>query len=532
MCSPRIIILREETLVASQPGSALSRNDYAKDWVKPNLMALTPWFDLGRNALWYAVGAVALLLYHRIFTPPRAIRHLPRVPIFPLLRSYLLGESDDVRFQKLIMPFADEKAEGVVMVWALGLWMIYIIDHKLFVQVTTAPHAFPKMHFPPDMMLRRFVGTSNFLQMNGDEWKKRSIHLQKAFAQPLPIDLFVSLARNTFKVIEAAESSNSATNFTVRWSDVAQNFALDAVGASIIGHHFDALRVRSPFVGDYNQMMHDVANPLYVAFPVLDRLFPRREVVAGANRLRQSLHQLIDAKRSAPAKDVMSFLLQDSEMSPAHLVDNVALLFVAGHETTSGAISSLVYYLAVDSRAQSKAREEVLRVLGPTADPSAASMTPQSLPYLSACIREALRINTPISSTSPRISQTDITLGKYHIPAGSNLICNIYSVHHEKSTWTDPDVFKPERFLSDGNFKARHPWLPFSIGPRQCPGQKFAIYELRTLVAMLLRRYEWSLPVGSVHASRIKNGFSPFSLMSPQDLDITFRLLDGQVGLQ
>ncbi|KAH7887157.1 cytochrome P450 [Phlebopus sp. FC_14] len=474
------------------------------------------------------LAVAALLLIRRIFTPPRAIRHLPCVPILPLLRSYFLREPDDVRFQRLIMPFADEKGEGIVVVWT-GMWMIHIIDYKLFVQVSTASQTFQKARIPVGSMLQRYLGTSNVAQVNGDEWKRQSSHLQMAFAQPLPIDVFTSLARNAFEVIEAA-SSHSGTTFTVRWSDITQNFALDAVGKSILGHHFDALRLRSPFVADYNQMMYDMADPLYLVFPILEYFLPRHKVVARMDRLLQKFQHLIDAKRSDPGDDIMTFLLKDSEMSRDTLLHNVATLFMAGHDTTSGAMSSLVYYLAVDRRIQSKAREEVLRVLGPTDDPSAALMNAQSLPYLHACIREALRINTPISVLVPRVAHADLTLGKYHIPAGSQLMCNIYAVQHGKSTWNDPEVFRPERFLE--STKQRQPWLPFSVGPRQCPGQNFAQYELRTLAAVLLRRYEWSLSEGSIHAGGIKNAFSRFTMTIPKELDVTFKLFDPQVGRQ
>ncbi|KAH7883400.1 cytochrome P450 [Phlebopus sp. FC_14] len=486
-------------------------------------MASISFLSFERVVLWCCPLAVAaLFLLHRTVTPPRAIRHLPCVPILPLLRSYLLREPDDVRFQRLIMPFADEKGEGVVVVWTLGLWMIHIIDRKLFAQVITAYNMYPKARISPGTMFVRFMGSLHIGQLNGDEWKRKSSLVQGAFAQPLPIDLFTSLSRSVFEAIEAT-SSDSSNSFTVCLSDIAQNFALDAVGTSLLGYHFDALRVQSPFVNDYNQMMDDIANPLYLVFPVLKRLLPRLKVMARVDHLLHKFQQLIDAKRSEPRNDIITFLLNDSGLSQDALLSNVAALFIASHDTTAGAMSTLVYHLAVDRHVQAKAREEVLRVLGPTKDPSVALIRPHFMPYLNACIHEALRINPPASVLPPRICRTDFSLGKYHIPAGSQLMANIYAVHHRKSIWNDPGVFRPERFL-----EGKQEWLPFSIGPRQSPGQNFAQYEMRTLAAMLLRRYEWTLPEGSIHARGLKNALFTLSLMVPKDLDITFRPLDGQ----
>lgn len=59
---------------------------------------------------------------------PQQLRHLPRVPVLPLLWSYLRGESDDERIRRLILPFATEKNEELVLVWALGRWVVHILD--------------------------------------------------------------------------------------------------------------------------------------------------------------------------------------------------------------------------------------------------------------------------------------------------------------------------------------------------------------------------------------------------------------------
>jgi hypothetical protein len=66
------------------------------------------------------------------FTVPSHLRHLPCVPIFTLLKSYLSGDVEDTRIKRLILPFANEKGEGVVLVWALGRWMVHILDEKVW----------------------------------------------------------------------------------------------------------------------------------------------------------------------------------------------------------------------------------------------------------------------------------------------------------------------------------------------------------------------------------------------------------------
>lgn len=64
---------------------------------------------------------------------------------------------------------------------------------------------------------------------------------------------------------------------------------------------------------------------------------------------------------------------------------------------------------------------------------------------------------------------------------------------------------------------------PFALGPRQCPARNFALYELRTLIAMLLLKWTWTLPEDSPHLDTPRNGFSPFALSLPKNLEIDFK---------
>ncbi|KAH7919063.1 cytochrome P450 [Leucogyrophana mollusca] len=409
----------------------------------------------------------------------------------------------------------------------MGMWMVHIIDHKLYREVAGNPSDYPKDLPSDDNMIFRFVGRANVGAANGEQWKKQSPILRQAFSIAPPIGLFVSLARNVFQVLEASATSHNSHTRTVRWSDLGQRYALDAVGSSILGANYDAIRTESLFVSNYNAFMRDVAQPVYLMFPTLERILPRKAVSMRMDNLVKILVERLETKRSEPGEDLMTSLVNHPDMSPTELRDNMAALFIAGHDTTSGAIASVVYFLAVYTEGQKLARDEVIRVLGPTLDPSLSVLNPQSLPYLCACIRETLRINSPTSYLVPRNSGDGVNLGRYYIPPKTLMICNIYAAHHNGDVWGDPHVFRPERFLEGPQRTKgaldRDPFLTFSTGPRQCPAQNFATYELRTLLAMLLREYDWWLPDSSIHAKGLQNAFSPFGLTLPRDLDITFR---------
>lgn len=78
------------------------------------------------------------------------------------------------------------------------------------------------------------------------------------------------------------------------------------------------------------------------------------------------------------------------------------------------------------------------------------------------------------------------------IPTGSNIIVPIYSMGHNEKIFADAEVFKPERFLEERTMEKQNPftYIPFSAGPRNCIGQKFAFYELKSIVSKILRNFE------------------------------------------
>lgn len=86
------------------------------------------------------------------------------------------------------------------------------------------------------------------------------------------------------------------------------------------------------------------------------------------------------------------------------------------------------------------------------------------------------------------------------IPAGSNIIVPIYCMGHNPNYFEEPEKFKPERFLSERSMEKQNSftYIPFSAGPRNCIGQKFALYEIKSIVSKILRNFELVLANESV----------------------------------
>ncbi|TGZ50920.1 Cytochrome P450 4C1 [Temnothorax longispinosus] len=113
----------------------------------------------------------------------------------------------------------------------------------------------------------------------------------------------------------------------------------------------------------------------------------------------------------------------------------------------------------------------------------------QDLPYLDRCIKEGLRLYPSVFLIS-RITAEDVKLQSYVVPAGTIINLNIYAIHRDPNFWPNPEVFDPDRFLPERK-RNRHPYsyLPFSAGPRNCIGQRFAILELKAMIASLIHNF-------------------------------------------
>lgn len=421
------------------------------------------------------------------------------------------------------------------------------------------------------MLLWRFVGYSNIILSNGDAWKRHSRIVKAALNRNVPLEGFASLARKLFTVMGDGGRKH--------WDDLTMRFTLDAVGTTALGHDFNAIQDHnSPFVQQYNHVMESIANPAYLVFPTLEKILPRVKTIEAIDKLVNAFQGLLQKKKEDKGNDMLTYMLEEPGMSDTEYRDNMVVFFIAGHDTTAGAMASLTYYLALYPEVQKRAREEVLAAMknNSTGEPTMAEL--REMPYVqgklfylpslfqpeltqnihSACIRESLRINTPITYMVPRSSPDAVTLvsggtregvaGKaYSLPPNASIILNITSIHYNEHYWPDSRTFKPERFMGMGDAREKEidasMWLPFALGARQCPARlapsrswcattllmtncfhrNFAMYELRVLASMLLREWEWTLPADSPHRNGIKNGFSPFALSLPKDLYMDFQ---------
>ncbi len=204
-------------------------------------------------------------------------------------------------------------------------------------------------------------------------------------------------------------------------------------------------------------------------------------------------------RESSGQGDLMSILLSagDDEggaLDDRQLRNEVMGLLLAGHETTANALTWTFYLLSQNPWASVRLRNEVRQTLG-TREPNSADLA--NLPYLRLIFDESLRLFPPAWIIGRRAIGDD-TIGGYDVPAGTVIAICLYTLHRHPGFWEQPDQFDPERFTPERSVnRARYAFLPFSGGPRQCIGSRFAQLEASLILACVAQRYELRLVSGT-----------------------------------
>ncbi|XP_029157494.1 cytochrome P450 4C1-like [Nylanderia fulva] len=195
-------------------------------------------------------------------------------------------------------------------------------------------------------------------------------------------------------------------------------------------------------------------------------------------------------------------LASRQDLSDSDIREEVDTFVFEGHDTTGMGITFALLLLAAHKDIQERVRAEVDTVMQENGG-KLTMKSLQDLSYLDRCLKETLRLYPSVFLISRKTAE-DVKLHSYVVPAGTILHLHIYGVHRDPNFWPNPDVFDPDRFLPE-KIQSRHPYsyLPFSAGPRNCIGQRFAMLELKAMIAPLVHNF-YLEPVDLVKNVRLK----------------------------
>lgn len=223
-----------------------------------------------------------------------------------------------------------------------------------------------------------------------------------------------------------------------------------------------------------------------------------RDMKRSVEALDEILADVVRQARQADdsSTNVLRRLLRINETTPEAalsdraLRDEMVTLLMAGHETTANALSWSLLLLAQHPEAQQRLYQEVQDVLG---DETPSAETLQRLSFCDWILLEAMRLYPPVPGVSREALAAD-ELSGVPIAAGSRVELSMWVTHRHPEYWDEPDAFRPERFAPERREKQpRFAYFPFAGGPRICLGAEMAKLELKIMLAMCIRNFEFEV---------------------------------------
>lgn len=238
----------------------------------------------------------------------------------------------------------------------------------------------------------------------------------------------------------------------------------------------------------------------YRLLNLLTRMFTPKAVIEGAHfhynhsyeRVEKRLERGIDIGKPDVWKLVMEKTDDLSDLSKRQMTANAQAFMMAGTETTATLLSGLTFLLLKHPHYMQRLQGEV-RALKKE-ELNLENMA--RLPFLNACIQEALRVYPPAPIAFFRITprEGNMICGEW-IPEGTRVAVPHFAAYHHPSNFKDPDSFIPERWLPGSGYDSdrKDTFNPFSVGPRNCIGQNLANHEMRVILAHLTWHFDFEL---------------------------------------
>jgi len=347
----------------------------------------------------------------------------------------------------------------------------------------------------------------NVLTTEGPDWERQRRLLTPAFA-PKRMSGYMRLMREAVDASIADELPATVDGGQLVDVDfLTTRITMDVILRTLFSHattRDEAMRVSVAIRSLTRQSMREVFWPV-----VPPAWLPHPGRAAKRANLRV-LHALIAGQIAARASrdaadpgsgDVLDMLLAARDDQPGaagptltskEIHDNCFMLFAAGFDTASSALTWWIGLMATRPAVVERLRDEIA-----AANAAGAGLDGIArLPFLNATIKEAMRLFPPSTALFNRVALRDVVVGNTSVSKGTLAVVPIWQLHRDPRAFPDPGIFKPERFLPDAPTIPRGAYLPFGAGPHFCLGQHFAMVEMALVAARLIEQFDLALDAG------------------------------------
>jgi cytochrome P450 len=362
--------------------------------------------------------------------------------------------------------------------------------------------------------ISKYLG-NGLLTANGEFWLKQRRLIQPAFHK----QKMNQLVENMQQTI-AAELKGLIAENTVALFPIMNQLAFNVVAKSLchISASEEKMHRLKVIINDVQEFLIKEIRVPYKSwwFKLSGQIAKHKKMALESDAI---IREIVEARINSNAKqnDLLDMLLEtryeDSgeAMSTQQLIDEIKILFIAGHETTANALTFTLHLLGNHPEVQQKILDELIAIESET---TAVVEQLQKMTYTNAVLNESMRLYPPAWITD-RENIADDTLLDYNIKAGTLIGVSFYELHRNPKYWKDPETFNPERFLGEQKKESMHYFYPFGAGPRLCIGLGFAMYEMSLTLSYIVKRYR-------INSKDQNIRINPLITLKPVDAKVTF----------
>ncbi|WP_353776839.1 cytochrome P450 [Winogradskyella sp. 3972H.M.0a.05] len=334
--------------------------------------------------------------------------------------------------------------------------------------------------------LGKYIGYG-LLTSTGQYWLKQRRLIQPAFHKE-KINGLLKIISNTVE----EQVSNFPTENLVDLYALMNTLAFEVIAKSLFNFSADkATLSRLQYIIETLQrfIVKEIRQPHKKLWYHLSGQM--KSSMAMVKESRDIINTIIEERRASNDfhDDLLDMLLNakyedGSSMSNEQLIDEILILFVAGHETTANALTFVLFLLANHKEELGKATEEAKKFHLETL----AMQSFTELTYIKQCIEESMRLYPPAWITD-RVNLQDESVGDYYFKEGTMIGVSFYEMHRHKDYWEAPESFRPDRFSEENRKRTASFYMPFGAGPRLCIGNNFAMFEMQLVLQSILSKY-------------------------------------------
>jgi len=365
---------------------------------------------------------------------------------------------------------------------------------------------FPKSDLMVDA-LAPLIGDSIFVS-SGQVWQRQRRMIDPAFTMMRVNRAFPAMqegAEACEDLLAARAADGTAFSLDLTMSHLTADIICRTVfstGLETGAAHdvFDAFTVFEHSVAQV-EIRRLIMDPAWTTVPQKDF------VLEACQRIRRHLGDLLDTHLGPDGEhfdDIAGAVIAARDdftrtaFTREELIDQLGVLFLAGHETSASALTWAFYLLAMQPDLVARVRQEIREVAGD--DGPIGFEETKHLPTVRNVFRETLRLYPPITFL-PRVATAATTIAGRRVKRGALVMVAPWVLHRHRRFWKDPDLFDPDRFLPARESELTPgAYIPFGQGPRVCAGAAFALTEAVLLIARLFRRFDFHIE----HAAAVR----------------------------